>query len=568
VTDEAGKVYTSTVTYQVCPTTELVAILCDEESGEPIQSREYKGLNLSSLEFLTDGEDCLSLLLYYRRTDWLPGDNRSVRFGSIAKVDLTGSSFKEYRIGTEDEPFGQMEGADGLWYTSISSARPLLATARRQSAGLSLHVEGRLAGQPAYYRRKTADLDLSTRNDTLDQPVKPLFLHLKLWVIPGWKRGTSIAGATVVVPQANGEQVTLTREYELELCTQSDGPTLSVESINSLRGADRRGQSASVTLPDWLKAWRLQYSGLQWDTIKQAKFSVFCRFKDAQDAVSFNIDVEENGSAMFAALISDANQIDLTNPEWDKWENLWSFSLLNKIILPEFRGPIYNMRRTVYMLIYGSGNMPKQFENYSCGDYSLRIRSYLQKRRHGNPETALKMNGLECAPYVITGAHDFAGIYLSSMHPKDNPIFIDPWYEQHWTEKATGSNYGYKFQAVKFTAACSGAIAELFLLGRFIWQCIRMVRGSAAAPTLTEVMAALKNVVVGLKLKVVAILSEISGGGLSWSMMGPNSNVAEHDDDFNYVYHKELDLFEHYGRELEDQQSLPPVKAVDWPQAQ
>ena len=565
VTSDTGKVDTDTVTYQICPTVELAMRQCDEESGEPIQDREYKGLNLGSLEFLADAEDCLSLMLCYRRTDWPADSSRCVRFGSISKMDLRGPRGLEYRLGSRDEPFGQVQGTEGLWHTSISSVYPLLASAKRQSATLKLHVEGRLAGQPDYYRIKASDQDLTTRNDTLEQAIKPVFLHLNLWVVPGWRRGTSIAGAVVVVPQAGREQVTLTDEIPLELTAEVfGGPGLSAEPLTSLRGSDRRNQTVDVPLPDWLKAWRLTYSGLQWDLIKLARFSVLCRFKDAPDAVSFDINVEENGSAMFAALISDAEDLYLTNHEWDMESNFWSFYILNKIIMPEFRGPIYNLRRDVYDYLI-PGPTPREYSRYSCGDYSLRIRTYLQKRRHINPSTALNMNGIEIASYVIPLAHDFAGINLSGMKAKENPIFIDPWYEQKWTEKATGANFGYKFQAAKFTAAVSGAVAELYLVGRFIWQCFKVDAGITPKPTLEQVMTALKEVASGLKLKIIALLSEMAGGELNWLMMGPNNNVPELDANFNYIYCNELNLFEHYGRELEDQQSLPPVKTVDWP---
>ncbi len=567
VTADTKQVYTSSVTYQLCPAVELVALPCDPDSGEPALEREYKGITLGKYSFLADGEDRLGVQLYYRRTDWPEDAERVVPFGQIIKAELGGNNLAEYVLGAPDMPFEPVTDHAGMWSTTAGAKVPLLASARRQSGELKLHVEARLAGQPPYYRVKSREVDLSTRSDTLDQALKPIFLHLNLWVIPGWRRGTSVAGAVVAVKTPGAEPVVLTSEFELELGVQTGGPGLSAQVVYALRGASRRGLTSDSKIPDWLQAWRLTYSGLQWNEVKKANFSVLCRFKDAPEATRFYINVEENGSEMFAALIADADTIDLNNPEWDQWENAWSFQLLNKIILPEFRGPIYNLRRSLYMIFYGSGNMPPQYEHYSCGDYSLRIRTYLIKRRNENPATALKMNGLECASFTISGAHDFAGIYLSGMDPDDGPIFIDPWYEQHWTEKATDANFGYKFQAVKFTAACSGAVAELFLIARFIQHCFRVVRGAAGLPSVLEIVKALRTLASGLTLKVAALLSDIAAGGTSWSIMGPNRDVPEQDSDLNYIIHRELDLFEYYHEEWMKQPSPPPVKTVNWPGA-
>jgi hypothetical protein len=564
VPGEAGKTYQSSVIYQICPTAELVARSCDAE-GNPVQERAYKGLNLRKMEFLADGDDRLNFMVCYRRTDWPAESERCVPFGQITKMELRGPFSNEYQASARGEPFRQVEGNLGLWYTSVSSVKPLLATTERQRTALTLHIEGQITGKPSHYRTKSAAAGMSRQTDSLEQALQPKFLYLNLWVIPGWRAGTSLAGAVAMALQPDGKPLQLTQEYKLELCTRSFGlGGIAIEEVQSLTGMDEHGNTGEISLPDWLKAWRLTYNGLTWEGIKLARFDVLCRFSQADEAVEYKINIEENGAAMFAALISDADKLDLNNPEWDQRQNFWSLALLNKIILPDFRGPIYNMRRAVYLLLLGEANTPFQYRHYSCGDYSLRIRSYLQQRRHVEARTALRMNGLEVCSFKIPKAHDWAGIYLSGMDPAKDPIFIDPWYEQRWSDKATRANYGYKYQAVRFMVACSGAIAELYLVGRFIWQCMHVWRGQAIVPSLAEVTTALKKVAAELKLKVTALRLEISGGGQSWKVMKPNRSVPEQDAHLDYIFERELDLFDQYCAELKETDSLPPVKAVKW----
>jgi hypothetical protein len=81
---------------------------------------------------------------------------------------------------------------------------------------------------------------------------------------------------------------------------------------------------------------------------------------------------------------------------------------------------------------------------------------------------------------------------------------------------------------------------------------------------MAEVTTALKKVAAELKLKVTALRLEISGGGQSWKVMKPNRSVPEQDAHLDYIFERELDLFDQYCAELKETDSLPPVKAVKW----
>ena len=587
VTPEGRKPYESSVTYQICPTVELVVRQYDQESGSLLQEREYNGINLAPQEFLADAKDFLDLAVYYRRTDWPSDSTRNVSFGKIDKLDLRGSNSLEYQLGVKDEAFWQMEGVDGLWETYVSSKKPLLATAARQSTGLQLYAEGQLSNAPAHYRYKSKDLDLSIRGHNLDQALKPLYLHIGLWVVPGSERGTSLAGAVGFVQCQNGKLQLPGEKIPLELSTVVKMPDVVVDDLGFLTedgGLENLSLTSeplsslvslgslhpSIALPDWLSVWKLRYRGLRWSNISKGQFVVCCRIQGAEECVAFRINVRENMAEMVADLDANSEALDLTNKEWQKYSLTGTLGMF--LARRECRGFLYNARKDivdVYCALKGIP-VPEEYEHYVCGAYSLRLARYMVRRRNGtaNPKTALKMNGIEACQYRHSGLHDWFGFHLSGTKPDKEPIFIDPWWTQEWNIEEVKDNYGFKMQAARLTAVLTLLVTYAILLGYFMVWFIRAGLAGVGKIfplelSLAEIRMILNELLKRWGWQMAIILNDLA----NWILQSPRGDPTLFDDDLNYARYTGIDLFTNYRDDLLQITPVPGQKVETWPKA-
>jgi hypothetical protein len=561
VKDDNGKTYTSKpITYQICPTVELVVI---NDPDSETEGHEYYDVELDPFEFVADGEDEVEIYTGYRRTDHPAEEKRFCPFGKIKKINLQGPEKTLYLVGSRDVPFEPIEDTPGLWKTKIKTKKPLLFTQSHVNSSLSLDVLGELVKPPPNYRIKPKKLDNSGGNEC-QQTLKPCFLHLSLWVIPGWAGGTSIAGAVLFLPR-KGKPVNMTTFYELDLTCRSNGQPLT--SVPKTELYSRVNRSAGMrpgnqSIRDWLKAWRLDYPRIESWTEKGIH-NIYCRVNESSEAVNFTIDVEENGSWMFAQLIKNADSpgLALNNPEWENSTAMW---LVDKglLPLPEFHGAFYNIRSAVMDIVFGKYNYDEKYYKYTCGKYSKRITSFIIDLRNYRHDTITKMNGIETMPFQIPEAHDYAGIYLSGMSPTKNPIFIDPWYRQKWDETATGANFGYKFQAVKFYSTTIAVLSATALVIYYAYSWISKIKG--VVPEKKVIETAVETVKNRLMMTLRSLAMEIGGSNSTYFLQTPRPDETVNSNG-RYPQANEFNHFKKFTEDLENQKTLPYITPVPWP---
>ncbi len=583
VTDESGKPYQSKITYQICPTVELGVRQCDEKYA-PISSR--KGvLSLGAMEFVADGEDALNMMMFYRRTDWERDADRSVPFGSLLQVELHGLMSDEFKLGVDSQVFTPLPGRDAAWRTRVVSARPLMDTPKRRGQKLGLRVTGGLQNAPQHYRYKTMDVD--TGQDIVDQELKPLYLYLGLWVVPGQERGTSLAGAVGFARGGNGKLQPLPKKTPLEISPvvqersvvgSSDGflalaggfeeLSLTSEPLSSLVSTGRLHNNP-IELPNWLSVWKLRYNGLRWSNVDKGRFDVYCRFQGAEEGVVFRIDVRENLAYMVADLDANNEAVDLTNKEWQTYSLTGTLGMF--LARRECRGFLYNTRWDImkaYCSVKGIP-VPDAYEHYVCGQYSLRLARYLVHRRNGtvNPETALKMNGVEGCQFKYTPIHDWFGFHLSGTKPDQEPIFIDPWWTQEWNIQEVKDNYGFKMQTARLTAVLTLLATYVVLLGRFMVWFFQAGRAGVGEIFPLELSAAeIRAILWDLARRWGWHLANILQNLTSWYLQTPQADDPTlFDDDLNYARYSGLELFVSYKDNLLQATPVPDQSVEAWP---
>jgi hypothetical protein len=560
VTDDTGKPQKSTVTYQLCPTVELVLHACDED-GNFIQNRDYAGCELQPYELVTDANDTLYVGGFFRRTDWPTDSGRVLSFGSMAQGKLVGSRAPEF-IPSADEVSFVPVNPTGLWRSEeISADRPILYSKERLAGQLSLHVEGDVEKIPAHYRLK---------NKALDQELKPLDVHLNLWIIPGQQRGTSLAAGIAGIQRKDGKlellQLNDVQEVEFDLRVQREEMTVQVEPLGELFYSTGGTHIESQAVPSWLQAWRLTYF-LRWDAVKNARFTAYFSFAGMEERVSYTVKIAENGAAMFAALNDAADRLDLTNREWQNPSLFWG---LDFILKRECRGIVYNLRNFAYQFFYGEDSVPDAYKKYTCGEYSKRLRQFLLARRHGkeDPHTALAMNGIECCQYTLQaneklGLHDWCGIHFGG-NPTHDPVFIDPWHIQEWDPSFIQDNFGFKKQTAYLLLEVTFVFSEVIVIGGYVFRFlvryapagIRNYIGKSPRlqnilpspgkpvfqqlPTLSEVLQFFKEKVIDEM--IWPALTLLAGGTAWWTSSARNSDSQYFDENFNYTYYSELEL--------------------------
>ncbi len=429
-----GKEFHQELRYHLRPQVEIALYDCtlngtwSEKKGHSYQNFEFQ-----PLEFAADGLDILFVNVIVRRSDWPEDDSRTLDYAEFDPPQLGEPGAAEF----------QLEQIDSSQF-SLKSIQALLRTRfRLERNGLTLHLTGRL-------KPDTPPNFLGVEYSA-DCTLLPQYPFIQLWVIPGRRRGTSTACAfTGLDLPAHAEverQLDGLQAMTLQLDVQDRGGNLALagnEPDTRTTGADGRC------------IWSLKYSGLTWKNYTHSK-KVRCRFADAEQAVCFTIDIRANGARLFADLSNERGALQLDNPE--SWGPLFSTVFLG------FKGPFYNLRNIWYSR-HTTIPATDPLGRYVCGEYRARILTWLLNRRHGvrAADTALIMNGIECMQYVIGILHDFCGIYLSGSGPNDDPLLIDPWWEQTWNERVMGLKREIALAVSFVSLAASGVVLASYAL--------------------------------------------------------------------------------------------------------
>ena len=198
----AQKHHRKTAYLHLVPATEIVADF--EPAGEKTRHNKRFDIELRKDEFVADGQDELAVVVYVHRV----GAKADLVYpgSAIKEMKLGGTAAAEYQL-VEDEAFAAEPANQGRrrFLVHTKDHKPLLHTAARASATLTLDAEGQV---PAPHARVRA----ATKAPTVIKaqvPVTPRCMYLALWVVPGQIRGTSTVGVGSFLCRGKGEWVEL-----------------------------------------------------------------------------------------------------------------------------------------------------------------------------------------------------------------------------------------------------------------------------------------------------------------------------------------------------------------------
>jgi hypothetical protein len=426
---ENNQPYTAQITYQLRPQLELFA------HGQDIHGREYKKINLGALEFVSDGDDLLGVMIGCCRTDQ-PGPRDIDQIEQVDpgwwnfKGSLQGAAASDYQAHSPEED------QDDKRMLLVKSTKPLLYNPGRKNQKMTLHLEASLnASLPRHYLRSPLLCDL---------PLKPRFPDLRLWVVPGKERHTSEAWMMTFL---DGNTSQALAETILILKLHKDG---GEDGVNLDTYLNLQDQQSVSTGEDGSEQVILRYNGLNWSNYKEAVFTVSCTITNKagdqeSEAVKTSINIKENVERTLYDLFESAQSLKLNNPYW-KDRSLGLTSLIDLTVYRPFvRGPVWNACEELSGNEgkYAAGNKKTKFaHDYVCSEFRDRIAEWLIKRRHyhrGNTEEVINkmttMNGIEFENYIVaSGLHNYEAIFLSGMSPTEDPRGLDPWWKQAWDD--------------------------------------------------------------------------------------------------------------------------------------
>lgn len=624
-----GRPFTATVAYRLRPRLVMFLQTFDRDPQRQ-DGHEYAGVALPPGELVADARDAVHLVAFACRTD-LAADPQRVferRLPAPLKltVELTGKDAGAFQIcppAQLKEPTLQPPPVpEGCTAYAVSARRPLLHSGIQREVGVRLRAELEDSRHTSgfTFERDTAELSLA---------VDPV--HLALWVLPGEFRGTSEAWVLASAAVSRAPWVVPIHDLPLELDIEhpgngarldisAGGPTIhglshvaGAVTANAITGRPKQplltnqvlaGESQRDT-PPGVAGWLLCYSGMSWKTAPSTVFTVKCRCAGGDEAVGFAVDVGENGRRFSAALDEAATTVlDCDNPEFVG--NTSALSYLDYILRDECRGAVYDARDAFARALIAVGAMdappgglPAAWTRYTCGSYRERITAWMLRRRHlrgANVATALQMNGIEVCQYVLLGLHDFCGIHLSGTGVNDDPVFIDPWWEQCWNAHATGA--GWYTQFAKAALVVTILLAEAFVIGGLITRLVLAVGGRVkktayelvgrvtqmlrerlmsgrfiprmpAPPVLSPpvpipVVAPPVTVPPGIDwLRVLAVMGFAAGSVISWITAGAYKGSDDYTDDFSRYQRYEVNLLRQLLDPLVNRSGpLPPVQPL------
>ncbi len=395
-----GKAFRAKMAYFLRPPIEVCAKF-DVPKGS---TRTWgNGVQLGPAEFVADGEDKLGLVLFIHRAD-APEDEpmREVQVEQY-QIQFTGRDGERFEL-REDPDFE--EPGQKRYELCSKEGRPLLASADvPERMKLALKARVRLQSTSS---QGTVVIDLQGEAEVL-----PRCFFLKLIVVPGWKPGTSEAGAMVVL--APGGKPCQGSNLRLEVIAKG-AAQLAVE-----------GTPDQATDADGCARWVLRYGNLTWDTIAgaQVSFKVRCGIVGpggaASEATYVELDVQENGAKLFAALDGAASSLELTNPEWQYSS---SARTIPGLLWPDYLcGPLNNI------LDITTGSTFGNLAHYTCGMLRDRIWDWMLARRFSQDlEVRRSMNGFDFCKWEMAPIHVYFGLHPAGL--PDDPRFVDPWWDQ------------------------------------------------------------------------------------------------------------------------------------------
>lgn len=398
--DDQQKSYSATVAYSLSPELVLLTWAFEEDSRVRADKHSYKEVEFGEYEFVCDAQDELNIAAIFVRSDLLE-DGRdpaeyledAVECVRISSAQLAGSGSEKFDFTLPDA-----SQASSLFEFKLKAKQGMLATSANSDVKLALDLKGQVSGDAA---RLYAAKEISARLN-----LAPQLVYLKLLVVPGEYQGTSVAVAYVGTSPGNPQPL---RQVPLVLDSkaQGSGPTL----------VPREPQQ--VTNQAGVARWLLDYHGMSWKSLAEARFRVRCGLTapdgDPAEATYCDIDVNANGAAFVEALTQSAGHRELSNPHWQSnskvLDYLWPDSLT---------GPLNN----VCALASGS----ESYGHYTCGQLRDRIWGFAIERRFSHDlDLAASMNGFDFGKYEIAPIHVYFGLFPAG---NEDPYFIDPWWDQ------------------------------------------------------------------------------------------------------------------------------------------
>lgn len=493
VKDEKGKEYAAKTALQVSPQLRMVA--CSYNKNVKTRGRRaspYKGLELDEMEFIADGIDKLPLVIFFIRSD------KEVARGSEAEavMDIVDVQKLEWsKTASFEEPEINSENTgDGFLAYDLSSSGLIAADKDTVNGIYSLEVDARIrVGGPKNY---------SFEDNSMRLTVKPQFILLRVWVVPGYMRSTSEAIAYAKLLPCHKPFTGLPLTLETSggggaVLNMSDG----YEKVTQIKDSPTEGAGITFKMVKGAARWILTYSGLTWSNLSGAQFQVTC--KGPKDkfgnyvTASDSFDVNANVLNMLSDLLSDSDiQAKLNNPYFK--DSYLPYCL---------RGPMWNIYQKL------DTNRP-----YVCHQMRSDIIDHLQKRRNYRGEGDLKtrlasmrgMNGIEYEKYYVRSVHVWAGFFLSGSSSGDYKA-IDPWWEQRWDDPSFKkpenlmTTYGEAWNLSKMTAA-AGVVAT---------AAVTALAAAGVAVSAVAMAGLIKGLLMGLKVTVALEAAGLTNVGFS-----------------------------------------------------
>ncbi len=490
VKDEKGKEYAAKTALQVSPQLRMIAYGYNQSVKTRGRPSSYEGLEFDEMEFIADGIDKLPLVFFFIRSDKeVARDSEAeavMDIVDVQKIDwITTTSFEEPSVNAANT-------GGGFFAYDLSSTDSIAPKKDTVHGEYSLEVDARIRpGGPKNYSFEKNDLRIK---------VKPQFILLRLWVVPGEKRSTSeaIAYAKLLPSHKPFAGLKLTLETSGgggAMLNTSDG----AEKVTQTTDAPERGRSFKVV--KGAARWTLTYSGLTWSNLPQAQFQVTCNGPRGKAGVvataSDSFDVNANVLNMLSDLLSDSDiQAKLNNPYFK--DSSLPYCL---------RGPMWNIYQKL------DTNRP-----YVCHQMRSDIINYLQKRRNYRSEGDLKarlasmrgMNGIEYEKYYVWSVHVWAGFFLSGSSSGDYKA-IDPWWEQRWDDPSFKkpenlmTTYGEAWNLSKMTAA----------VGVVVTAAVTALAAVGVAVSAVAMATLIKGLLFGLKVTVALQAAGLTNVGFS-----------------------------------------------------
>lgn len=419
--------------------------------------------DLAPAEFVTDGLDDLRMVVYARHRGSNDPPSAAIRNVAITRVELGGDRHRDFVL-REDTAYAADPANAGTRAFRLSTVdrHGLLATAERLEAHTIVTVEARGVPKQGGARGWI---------DRTEFPLRPLYPCLRLWVVGGEKKGTSVAGVFACLPQ---KERTPLAGLPLQLWTESNGAA-SLTIASGETATDGKG----------LCRWTLKYAGLTWDTLAGTRLRVCCGIagdtgRQPTEWTRFDILPYDNVVDLLKEIIARRVELRIDNPGFQPQGNyLWP-SAAPTIL----RGPAYNLAhpRDLAAMVHLASDPPESYGPYLCKHISSRLHGMMTLRRFGgaasgradpaSDEAMTRMNGIEISAWDIP-AHVWTGIHLSGSEPNDDPRYIDPWWHQEWSaDNISPARLTTKYQQTQNAVAVSALAAVLAVAACYVFAAV------------------------------------------------------------------------------------------------